>query len=175
MQYNRKILLPSLVLGALAATGATASAFYPGALDLAAFADFSDTQKAAIEDAFEIRQNAEAEAQAVLDAAGVDPEAMHEAMHDYREVQREAFDAALEANDYEAFADLVANTPMADDLTEEVFAKLVQAHALREAGDHDGARTIMEALRTDLGVEGSMGFGPGPHGHYGRGPDSDEQ
>lgn len=173
MLIKKKIIIPGLFLGALLATGATASAFYPGTLDLAAFADFSDTQKAAIEDAFEIRQTAEAEATAVLDAAGVDREAMHEAMHEYRDVQREAFDAALEANDYEAFAELVANTPMADDLTQEVFAKLVEAHTLREAGDDDGARAIMEALKTDLGVEGFPGFGPGGRGGHG-GPHGDD-
>jgi hypothetical protein len=53
--------------------------------------------------------------------------------------------------------------------SETDFTKLVEAHELREAGDHDGARAIME----ELGLEGRGGFGGFGHGPRGeRGDDN---
>lgn len=66
---------------------------------------------------------------------------------------------ALESGDYETFSELSADAPFADKLTPEVFAKLVEAHTLMEAGDMAGAREIFR----DLGLHIPMP--PGPHGH----------
>lgn len=162
-----KLIIPTLVLGTLLVGGATASAFFPGSYNSEAFSDFSADQQAAIEEAFTIRQTAHDEAESVLEAAGVDREALHEAMHDYRDEQHEAMKAALESGDYAAFQALVADTPVAESLTEDVFNKLVEAHSLREAGDYEGARVIMSELE-DLGIRG-FGIGKGHHGDRGMG------
>ena len=75
---------------------------------------------------------------------GMDPET--------RDAMREVLDNA----DFEAFKELMGDKPMADELTEEVFSKFVEAHQLREAGDHEGARAIKE----ELGFDKMKGPGP---------------
>jgi hypothetical protein len=158
-----KYVVPGLMLGALLTVGATASAFSGGMMNVDALTNFTSEQKAAITKAFEIRKAAHDEAEAVLAAAHVDRDSLRDAMHAQHEAHREAMDAALEADDYSAFKALVADTPLAEKLTEDVFNKLVEAHTLREAGDFAGARTIMETLDLGMGMEG---FG---HGGKGRG------
>ncbi|MFZ2151967.1 MAG: hypothetical protein WAV09_02545 [Minisyncoccia bacterium] len=59
---------------------------------------------------------------------------------------RKKIDVALENNDFATFKTLIANTPFASVVTEATFTKLVTAHALREKGDHEGARKIMDEL-----------------------------
>ena len=144
--------MPALLLGVITVGGATAYAAGPS-MDLTALTGFTDAQKTAITEAFQIRKDAGTKAKAVLDAAGVDETKLRDAMHAQHEGERAKFDAALDANDYAAFTALVAGSPRADTITPEIFAKLVQVRALDKAGDHKGA---ME-LRKDLGV--GMGFG----------------
>jgi len=69
----------------------------------------------------------------------------------------EATRIALENNDYEAWKTAVAGTPMADKIDAAGFAKLVEAHTLRESGDQAGAKAIMD----ELGLKGLKGI---PHG-----------
>ncbi len=72
----------------------------------------------------------------------------------------EAIHSALIANDYTAFKQAIADAPRHADapaITEAVFAKMVQAEKLRQAGDLDGAHAIMKEL----------GFKIGPHGKGG--------
>ena len=64
--------------------------------------------------------------------------AVHKAKH-------EAIRTAVENNDYDAFVAATEGTPMAD-IDADTFAKMVEAHNLREAGDHEGARALMEEL-----------------------------
>ena len=53
----------------------------------------------------------------------------------------------IEADDYEAFAEAVEGTPMAGIIdSEEKFNILVQAHSLREEGNHEEARELMSEL-----------------------------
>ncbi len=59
---------------------------------------------------------------------------------------RKKINTALTNNDFATFKLLIASTPFASSVTEATFAKLVEAHALREKGDHEGARKIMEEL-----------------------------
>lgn len=69
----------------------------------------------------------------------------------------QAIHEALAANDYEAFKKAIADAPRHDDapeITEAMFAKMVEAEKLRQAGDLDGAHAIMKEL----------GFKVGPHG-----------
>lgn len=161
MKISKKFAVPALVLGLIVLGGGTALAAGNG-FDVSKLSGFTDTQKQAIEKAFQIRQTAETEAKTVLDAAGVDQKALHDQMRAGHETERKAMEAALDANDYEAFKAAVANSPMKDKLTNDTFAKLVQIHTLEKAGDKEGAAK----LRKDLGV----GFGMGMGGHGGHGP-----
>lgn len=154
MKLSKKVIMPALLLGVITVGGATAYAAGPG-MDVAALTGFSDAQKTAITEAFQIRKDAGTQAKAVLEAAGVDQTKLRDAMHAQHEGNRAKFDAALDANDYAAFTALVAGTPRADTITPEVFASLVQVRALDKAGDHKGA---ME-LRKELGLKKGMGFG----------------
>ncbi len=79
-----------------------------------------------------------------------------------RQGNREAVRVAVENNDYEAWSTAVASTPMASKVTAENFVKIVEAHALREAGDHEVARAIMQELGFDKG-----GMHGGKMGHRG--------
>lgn len=66
-----------------------------------------------------------------------------------RHEERQAMRDALEAGDYDAFVKATADLPKPDDapaITEAIFEKMVEAHKLRQAGDLDGARAIMEEL-----------------------------
>lgn len=157
MKNKSTFIASGLVLGALLTVGASASAFYGGALSADALKNFSSEQKEAITKAFEIRATAHEEAKAVLDAAQVDREALRTAMHAGREAHRAGMEAALESGDYEAAKALVSGSPFEERFTEEVFKKLVEAHALREAGDFTGAREIMEELDMGMGGFGSHG------------------
>lgn len=66
---------------------------------------------------------------------------------------RKKIDEALANKDFNLFKTLIANTPFAATVTEEIFLKLAEAHALQEKGDHEGARQIMDQL-------GFKGHGP---------------
>lgn len=66
---------------------------------------------------------------------------------------RKKIDQALTNKDFATFKTLIANTPFASTVTEEVFLKLAEAHALRDKGDNEGARKIMDGL-------GFKGHGP---------------
>lgn len=160
--------VPALVLGLAVLGGSSAYAFGPGGFDLTAFSSFSTKEQSAIQKAHEIREAADTEAKAVLDAAGVTEEELHDAMKAYHEKQRGALDAALDSKDYAAFKALIADSPRAQELTEDVFAKLVEIRALEQDGDHKGA---ME-LRKDLAGSGFMDAGAfGDHGPRGPRPD----
>ncbi|PIR82985.1 hypothetical protein COU19_02885 [Candidatus Kaiserbacteria bacterium CG10_big_fil_rev_8_21_14_0_10_56_12] len=166
--------IPVALLALVTVGGATAYAATTP--NMAPFASFSAAQQTAIEQAFTIRQDARTKAQDVLDAAGVTPGAMRTAMNTYRSNQRTAIDAALTANDYAAFQALVANSPMASELTQDVFAKLVEIHKLEVSGDHAGAAALRKEL-TDAGIHGlgigHMGGRGMMMGGHGFGPDND--
>lgn len=85
---------------------------------------------------------------------------------DHLHGQHAQLEAALESGDYDTFSQLSADAPFAANLTPEVFDKLVQAHALMEAGDMDGAKLIFDEL--DLNIP--MPPGPEGHRHGHRGP-----
>lgn len=160
---QKRYTIPALLLGlALLGTGSAAYAAFggPGELPDAVLSGFTSDEQAAIQKAQSIRAAAEAEAQAVLDDAGVTESELRDAMDAFREAQRDKLDAALDADDYAAYESLVADTPMADTLTEDVFGKLVEIRKLEVAGDHDGAMELRKEL-------GDAGFGHGERGHGG--------
>ncbi len=160
----KQIFIP---LAALAITATTASAFVGTDMLDKLNISLTDTEQSALEQAHEIRESAHAEAKQVLEDAGITDERMaeiHDAMRDARKAEHIAVKAAVEANDFAAFKTATANSPMAGKIdTEAEFAKLVEAHELREAGDHDGARVIME----ELGLKGPGMGGKGMGGHRG--------
>lgn len=166
---KKRNAVPALLLGlVLLGTGSAAYAAFggPGELPSKVLSAFSADEQAAIQQAQEIRSSAEAEAQAVLDAAGVTEDALHTAMTSFREEQRTALNEALDNNDYDAYKALVANNPNADELTQDIFTKLVDIRELEQSGDREGA---ME-LRQELKDSGFMGGGHGGPGRMGPPP-----
>lgn len=70
--------------------------------------------------------------------------ALTEEKQEEREAQRAEIDALLEAGDYTAFQEAVAETPLADRVSsEEEFQEMVTRHAGR--GDHEANREAIEA------------------------------
>lgn len=79
----------------------------------------------------------------------------------------QAIHEAIHTNNYEAFKAAVADAPKppkTPEITPEIFAKLVEADKLREAGDMTGAKKIM----VELGFK-KMQKPQGEHGHYRKG------
>ncbi len=161
---QKKFVVPALVLGLAMIGGGTAFAASNG-FDTSKLTGFTDAQKTAIEQAFQIRKDADDKAKSVLETAGVDEKALHEQMRTQMDAKRTAMDAALDANDYTAFQAAVVGSPMESKLTTDIFAKLVEIRKLEKSGDRDGAMK----LRKELGTEFGFG-GPGMGGHRG-GPD----
>lgn len=110
-------------------------------------ANLSEEQKSALSAAHELKKAGDSEAaRDKLIEAGIDEDTLHSLRNAGHEVRSE-IKAAVEANDYEAFKAATEGTPMEEQVTsEDSFAKLVEAHELREAGDHEGARAIMDEL-----------------------------
>lgn len=129
--------------------------------------DLSEEQVVALERAEEIRQTANEEAKKVLTDAGLDEtkmRAIHDAMREIHKANHEAMHKAIKAEDFEAWKEAAAETPLSEKITSEAdFSKLVEAHELRENGDFEAA----EELLTELGLEGKGGMGMG--GGMGRG------
>lgn len=161
----KQLLIP---VAAFAVTVTAASAFNTDMLENLDI-DLTDDQVSALEEAEEIRQTAFAEAKQVLEDAGIDGEKMreiHEAMHEARDERREAVHEALEADDYDAFMEAIAGSPLADAITSEAdFETFQEAHELREAGDFEAAQELLSELGIERGEGMGKGFGgPGHHG-----------
>lgn len=124
--------------------------------------NLTDEQKQAMDQIHSLHeQGLDDEARALAESVGLPlpPEGdgfreMHGDMGDHQAVE-----AAVEANDYDAFVAATADAPFADQVDEAFFQKFVEAHSLREAGDMEGAKAIMD----DLGITPPQG-GHGPHG-----------
>lgn len=69
-------------------------------------------------------------------------EARMEAMRE----THDAIEAAIEANDYNAFIVASEGLPISEQITSENFSRFIEAHNLRESGDIYGAREIMNEL-----------------------------
>ena len=153
----KQIMIP-VVAFAVTATGV--SAFNSGLLQKTDI-NLTDTQIEALEEAHELRQNGvnRDEIKKILADAGLDQETMKEirtAKRQYRSEMRKAVKEAINNEDYDAYLEAVADTPRANLIeSESDFEKLLEAHELREAGDHEGAREIM----SELGFEKPAGRG----------------
>jgi len=124
-------------------------------------ANLSAEQKTAITRAREQRENGDYNAaRDSLVNAGIDENVLkrlHEAKH---QVELE-MQAALAANDYEAFVASIAQTPLADIITtEDDFEQFRSAQELKDDGDYTAAKEIYD----ELGVQTK------PHRHaHGKG------
>ena len=141
----QKSLLIAIAAFAVTATGAQA---YIG-VDQLSRAGFTTNQIEAFSEARELKARGQVEkARDVLIDAGVD----EDKLNTLRKVSHHAhhkLHLAIKQNDYEAFRDAVAGTPLADIITTESdFAQFRQAHDLQREGELDEAKAIF----TELGL-----------------------
>ena len=68
---------------------------------------------------------------------------------------------AIENNDFEALQELAEGTRLANMIDEETFNKRVEAYQLREAGDYQGAREIMQEIGAGKGFRDGTENGRG--------------
>lgn len=97
-------------------------------------------------------------AKALLDDAGIKPMGERGGMHE----EMSAAHDALENNDYNAWAEAMANHPNAEEfVNENTFNTLQEAQALREAGDNEGAKALLEDAGIKLPQKGQHMKGKG--------------
>ncbi len=168
MKINKKKVIPTLALIGLTlgATGVTAAEVAKSSRPIRSeehsrhkgelkgefknlYQNLTAEQKDAIKKAHMLRMSGKyAEAKSVITSAGIVlPEIKDPEQHKER---KRHFDELIESNDYEAFRQKVAETPMADIIdTREKFDALVESHELREAGKLEEAREALE----DAGIK----------------------
>lgn len=107
--------------------------------------ELTDEQKEVIEEIKELRAEGNyEEAQALAEEAGLPAHPGKDKGE--RGERNPEVKEALENGDYETFKELTADAPFADEIDEDTFEQLVEAHEYRVAGDHESARAIMEEL-----------------------------
>ena len=80
--------------------------------------------------------------------------------------QREEMQNIMETGTFEEWKALVESRPrMTDYITTDNFAKFQEAHKLKQAGDLEGAKKIMD----ELGIEGKIGMMGVKKGGFNRG------
>jgi len=85
------------------------------------------------------------------------------------EVRREVEQKALESGDYNAWKEAAGDTRIAEQITDDNFAKFVEMHKALQNKDFETAENISE----ELGLKGGFGMGegmPSRDGHRGFGP-----
>jgi len=165
---NSKSLL--IAIAALALTATSAQAFNSNALITAGL---TDEQQTAFEIARELREEGKVtKARDVLIKAGINEATLKKvrtAMHDERHAQKEPMKEALQANDFEAFISVIADSPLADIITtKEDFDSFKEAYELRESGDKVGAKVIFDELGLPDRKKGKE------HGLHGKGQFKDQ-
>lgn len=146
-----------IAVAAFALTASGVQAF--GDTQMLERAGLSGKQISAFEIAREKREAGDLDgARDVLVEAGVDEEVL-QSVHQIARASREAIRQAVENGDYEAFKTAVEGTPLAQDIdTEANFKKFVEVHQLKEDGQWNEAKVILD----ELGVEP-------PQRHFGMG------
>lgn len=141
-----KSLLIALAAFAVTTTGAQA---YVGAKTLSR-AGFSQEQIGALSTARDLRREGEVgAARDVLVAAGIDETALTSLREEVGTV-RASVAAAVAANDFDTFRELVSESPLADLVTtEEDFAVFREAQALSRIGAHQAAADRYAELGAD--------------------------
>ena len=146
MNKTAKALLIPVASFAVTVTGV--SAFNSQVLEEAGL---SNEEISAFEEARELHMEGNKDAaRDVLAEAGIDLDTMHKvrmAMHEHKKEMRSAVDEAVKAKDFAAFVEAVEGSPLKDIVTTEAdFNLFVEAHELREAGEREEAKKIMEEL-----------------------------
>lgn len=129
--------------------------------DLSAKLNLTDSQVETLESIHELRGTDGFDRESVkemIQEAGIDMEVLHDAKNELREEKRAEMEAIFESADYDAFLALHADRENAPEITEAQFKSMVEAYELREAGDYEAAREVLE----DAGIER-----PGKRGHRG--------
>ncbi len=88
------------------------------------------------------------QARAIFDELGIDRPMMgghHNGQGRGPEINA-AIQTALDNNDYSAWLEAVGDSPITEKINADNFATFVQAHQLMKAGDHEGAKAIMDQL-----------------------------
>jgi len=159
-----QIINASVIALALLIGGVGVSSAYGGLGSGFEKPELTDDQKAVLDEMHDLRMEGNFE-----EANALRKEAGFPQMKGYRgqyQEHREEARTAVEANDYDAFLLAIAGSPKEETMTPEIFAKMVEMHALKEAGDYEGARAIME----ELGIgNGKMMGGEGKRMGAGRG------
>jgi hypothetical protein len=156
-----KALLIAIAAFAVTATGVHAY----GGTKVLSRAGLSEQQIEAFEEARELHKNGdETRARDVLLAAGVTEETLTALQSAVRQT-RQSMLAALAANDFDAFREIIADSPLADIVTAEAdFVQFKLAHELRHSGDWDKANRIF----TELGVTSGVPHHQMGHRHVAR-------
>lgn len=153
----KQIMIP---VAAFAVTATAVSAFNTDMLKQID-TDLTPSQLSTLEHVDELRQDGASrdEVHAALDEAGITKDMMRTirtSLHEHREAMHEAIESALESGNYEAFKTAIVGSHLAESITsEEEFRKMIEAHELRESGDYEAARKIMDELGVERG-EGRM-------------------
>ncbi len=160
----KQLLIP---VAAFAITATSVSAFNADILQKLEL-ELNEEQLSALEEAKDLREAGDRdEARAVLENSGLEREDLREikqAVRDYRHEVRETIRAAVEAEDYSAFQVAAAETKLGAAIESEAdFEKLVEADALRAAGEGEAAKEIMDELGIEKPDRG-YGHGKGSHG-----------
>lgn len=159
MKISKKKVIPTLALIGLTlgATGVTAAEVAGSNMDAKpalhaparhghkhVFGNLTPEQKQVLEKVHQLHQEGKREeAMSLIQSSGIVlPEIKDPEQHKERKRQ---FDIMIGSNDYEAFEQMVANTPMADIVdTQEKFDALVESHGLRDEGKYEEAREVLE-------------------------------
>lgn len=163
----KKVIIP---VAAFAVTATSVSAFDLNSLRSSDI-NLTDSQIAAFEQVESLKDEGATreEIEAVLSGAGIDADLMRDVREEAqaaREAMRTTIDAALENNDYEAFAAAIEGSPMAEQVdSAEKFARLREAHQLMQE-----AQSIMD----ELGIEKKSDRGPGHRGPRDGQPETEE-
>ncbi len=146
-----------IAIAAFAVTATGVQAF--GGTQMLERAGLSEKQISAFEIAKERREEGDLEgARDALVEAGVDEDVL-KSLHQVLRENRDAMHKALEDANYEAFKAVAVGTPIADAIdTEDDFMLFVKAHELKQEGNFEEAKVILD----DLGVEP-------PQRHFGMG------
>ncbi|MFT5180034.1 MAG: hypothetical protein ACI9GH_000330 [Candidatus Paceibacteria bacterium] len=159
MDQNKKTLIITLSILAfllLSAGGVAYAASEEGFHKM----NLTEEQKEVLEEARELKEEGDLKgARELIKESGiVFPKKHHKYSEELME-KHEDIREAVENGDYDLFLELTEDSPRHIEINEDTFNRLVEAHALRQAGDHEGAREIME----ELGLDKHPRFG----GHHG--------
>lgn len=120
------------------------------------FESLSSDQKEGLKQVRELMMRGEKEdAKAVLESLGIDKEKIKRLRKKGRGIHRvmkkdPVLKQAVLENNYQSFIEASQGKRIGSLITEDLFGKLVSALELRESGDKEGARAIMEEFKSEM-------------------------